>query len=157
MELHSARLNQRSRRLSGPVGESLGLGVDSQARPHARHRIRNFGRVARVIKARCERPPPKACARSRELLLGRRANWLGRLRSCAPIAIQIPSPRESSEEGGRSPSRDHSQTPVDGLADATYRKCALMAAAPLAIAFGCLAGASRSAIAIGSRSPQSLS
>src|SRR5712691_4939034 len=70
-------LNQRDRRLSGPVGESLGLGVDSQARPDARHRIRNFGRVARVIKASRERPPPKACARSRELLSGRRASWRG--------------------------------------------------------------------------------
>src|SRR5260370_17899631 len=77
MELQSARLNQRDRRLSGPVGESLGLGVDSQARPYARHRIRNFGRVAGVIKASGGRPPPKACARSRELRLGRRANWRG--------------------------------------------------------------------------------
>src|SRR6266851_4039930 len=85
MELQSARLNQRARRLSGPVGESLGLGVDSQARPYAGHRIRNFGRVARVINANGERSPPKACARSRELLLGRRAKlaWslLGDLRS----------------------------------------------------------------------------
>src|SRR5713101_5156249 len=77
MELQSARLNQRDRRLSSPVGESLGLGVDSQARPYARHRIRNFGRVARVIRASGERPPPKACARSRELLLCRSANWRG--------------------------------------------------------------------------------
>src|SRR5216683_374033 len=81
----TARLNQRDRRLSGPVGESLGLGVDSQARPYAGHRIRNFGRVARVINANGERSPPKACARSRELLLDRRAKlaWslLGDLRS----------------------------------------------------------------------------
>src|SRR6266478_5461774 len=147
MELHSARLNQRSRRLSGPVGESLGLGVDSQARPHARHRIRNFGRVARVIKARRERPPPKACARSRELLLGRRAKlaWslIGDLRptsldSRRGIRIAI---------GAQDRNRPIPDS-VDGLGDATYRKCALMAAAPLAIAFGCLAGASRSAIAI---------
>ena len=49
------------------------------------------------------------------------------------------------------PQPSYPKTPVDGLVDATYRKCALMAAAPLAIALGCLAIASRSAIAIGSR------
>ena len=46
------------------------------------------------------------------------------------------------------PQSSYPKTPVDGLVDATYRKCALMAAAPLAIALGCLAIASRSAIAI---------
>src|SRR5258708_19953503 len=95
MELQSARLNQRDQRLSGPVGESLGLGVDSQARPYARHRIRNFGRVARVIKASRERPPPKACARSRELLSGRRASWRG---PYLLIYLLLPSPLQRDLE-----------------------------------------------------------
>src|SRR5216684_5228434 len=145
MELQSARLNQRARRLSGPVGESLGLGVDSQARPYAGHRIRNFSRVARVIKANGERPPPKACARSRELLLGRRAKlaWslLGDLRSPSldsrkgiGIAIGAQDRNRSIPDCRRWAGRCH------------LSQIALMAAAPLAIALGCLAVASRSAI-----------
>src|SRR5216683_436037 len=133
MELQSARLNQRSRRLSGPVGESLGLGVDSQARPHARHRIRNFGRVARVIKARRERPPPKACARSRELLLGRRAKlaWslIGDLRPPSldsrrgiRIAIGAQDRNRPIPDSRRWAGRCHlSQMRSDGSSTARYR------------------------------------
>src|SRR5713101_7082910 len=133
MELQSARLNQRARRLSGPVGESLGLGVDSQARPYARHRIRNFSRVARVIKANGERPPPKACARSRELLLGRRAKlaWslLGDLRSPSldsrkgiGIAIGAQDRNRPIPDSRRWAGRCHlSQMRSDGSSTARYR------------------------------------
>src|SRR6266446_4450146 len=133
MELQSAGLNQRDRRLSGPVGESLGLGVDSQARPYARHRIRNFGRVAGVIKASGERPPPKACARSRELSADVQAGVV-LLRQGIGIAIGAQDRNRPIPDSRRWAGRCH------------LSQIALMAAAPLAIALGCLAVASRSAI-----------
>jgi hypothetical protein len=50
VELQSARVNQRNRRLSGPVGKSVVAGVDAQARFVAEFRICDFDRVASGIK-----------------------------------------------------------------------------------------------------------
>ena len=89
--------------------------------------------MARVIKASGERPPPKACARSRELLLGRRAKlaWfllgdlpppsLGSIRGIG-IAIGAQDRNRPIPDSGQWAGRCHlSQMRSDGSSTARYR------------------------------------
>jgi hypothetical protein len=90
---------------------------------------------------------PKLALDLVNFLLDRRANWRGPY-LVIYFLLHWTLGGELESRWARRTATVLSQTPVNGLVDATYRKCALMAAAPLAIELGCLAIASRSAIAI---------